>query len=595
MLSPDSRSLVTAMLTPPLGMVLDSALATTYTLDPLTLLTMPLHLAWLASGEDKSLLSDGIRLYEALRRIGENLTVYADRGRIQAPAQAHPLYSLLEPMIVEVRAPGGGAFHPKLWVLRFVRSGGESGVCIRLGVLSRNLTSDRSWDLSLLLEGQPGGRRIAANREIGEFIASLPKLATGPVPAARVDAAAQLGEELRHVRWELPAGCDEVGFHILGRSRRAWVAPPSKQLVVISPFVSKGALDALCASTDMPVALVSRPQELAALGAETRAHFSRCLILDEAAESEDGEDSSCLDTLGLHAKALVLRSGWDTRLFVGSVNATDAALRYGNNIEVWAELVGKSSKFGNIDGLLGGDGFGGVLTDFDPATPVLEVDAEQAAAEQALEAARSALISSPLSIHCQAQGGEWRLILRTKAPVVLNGVVIAAWPLSIRSEQAVSAEGLAQDHELDLGLVDAADITGMTGFILTIGAHSLRFALNLPLEGVPPDRDASLIHRIVQNREGFLRYLLLLLGEFSDGTAGGEGKGSGGGGWGMESGVGPTLLEEMVRTFTRDRARLNDVKQAIERLQAEKSGGEIIPHEFLALWNVFVEAMEMAP
>ena len=75
MLSPDDRSLVTTLLTPPCGMLLDAAIATTYTLDPVALLTVPLHLAWLASGEDKRLLGDGIRLFEALRRVGEKLTV----------------------------------------------------------------------------------------------------------------------------------------------------------------------------------------------------------------------------------------------------------------------------------------------------------------------------------------------------------------------------------------------------------------------------------------------------------------------------------------------------------------------------------------
>ena len=595
MLSPDARSLVTAMLTPPPGMVLDSALATTYTLDPLTLLTTPLHLAWLASGEDKSLLSDGIRLYEALRRISEKLTVFSDRGRIQAPSQAHPLYSLLEPMIVEVRAPGGGAFHPKLWVLRFVRPDNPADVSIRLGVLSRNLTSDRSWDLSLVLEGRPSGRRIAANREIGEFIASLPSFAVTVVSPTRAETVTRLADELRNVRWELPAGCDEINFHVLGRSRRAWRAPPSRRLVVISPFVSKGALDALCETTETPVALVSRPQELASLGAETRARFERCLVLDEAAESEDGEDSSELDTLGLHAKALVLRSGWDTHLFVGSVNATDAAIRFGNNIEVWAELVGKSSRLGQIDDLLGKDGFGGVLTEFDPATPMLEADAEQLAAEKALELARASLVASKLSIRCLAQDDEWRLVLHTSAPVGLGGVTAAVWPLSVRSEQAVSGKGLVLGLEVDLGLFDAADITGMTGFSLFVGKHSARFALNLVLEGLPPDREGSLIRRIVQNREGFLRYLLLLLGDFSGGMGVAKGSGIAKGTWSLEGGGLPTLLEELVRTYARERQRLNEVKRTVERLQADQREGDVIPPEFLTLWSVFVEAMEAAP
>jgi len=49
MLDPNERSLLTSLLTPPLGMVFDQGLATTYSLDPLTLLGVPVHLAWMAA------------------------------------------------------------------------------------------------------------------------------------------------------------------------------------------------------------------------------------------------------------------------------------------------------------------------------------------------------------------------------------------------------------------------------------------------------------------------------------------------------------------------------------------------------------------
>lgn len=593
MLNPDKRSMVTELLTPPPGMVLDSAIATTYTLDPTTLLTVPLHLAWLSSGEDKALLSDGIRLFEALRRIGENLTVYTDRGRIHVPTQAHP-YSLLETMIVEVRAPGGGAFHPKIWVLRFVKPGAETEISLRLGILSRNLTTDRSWDLALMLEGQPGREYIPANREIGEFIRDLPTFATSKVPKAREAAATLLGDEVQRTQWDLPAGWDEVTFHVLGRSRRAWTPPPSKHMVIISPFLTAGALDALRKTTKSPIALVSRPDQLAALTTEMRGHFARCLVLDEAAESGNGEDTTLWDTFGLHAKALILRCGWNTRLFVGSLNATSAAMVQGHNVEVWAELVGKSSKVGCVDTLLAGDGLGGVLTAFDPTTPVVEMDSEQKQAELALEAARSALIVAPLSVACNRHDRDWCLTLRSTAPVTLGPVAIFAWPLSIHDERALAADGLGEGRDVNLGVVATADVTGMIGFILKKGSFDVRFALNLPLENLPPDRDGALARRIIQNRDGFLRYLLMLLGNLACEEIG-EGNGAAGATmtWTMVDGTGPTLLEEMVRAFARDRERLDDVKRLVDCLSVGDTNHDVVPAEFLAVWDVFLKAMEI--
>lgn len=593
--SPDSRSLMTTLVTPPPGMVLDEALATTYTLDPLTLLTIPLHLAWLASGNDKSLLGDGIRLYEALRRVGERLTVYADRGRMQAPGQAHPLYCLLESMIVEVRAPGGGAFHPKLWVLRFVEPDGGKPPCIRLGILSRNITGDRSWDLSLMLEGQPTGRYVAANRQIGELIRDLPTYAVGAVTEARRESAERLADEVRRTNWELPSGCNEVSFHVLGRTRRAWAPPRSSQLAVISPFLTDGAINALCGSTNRPVALVSRPDQLAMLSPATRSRFERCLILDEAAETEDGEDTSSQDTLGLHAKALVMRSGWDTRLFVGSVNASAAAMLQGANIEVWAELVGKTSKLGGIDELLSSDGLGAVLADFDEKTSVPSISEEQAATEAALDQARSAVVAAELSLRCVESAGAWQLVLQPGRCVDLGDVTLSAWPLSVRSETAVSADAVSEGHDVSLGTWDAADITGMVGFVLKKNGQEVRFALNLPLLGLPAERDGALARRILQNRDGFLRYLLLLLGDFE----GGEGSinaGAGiGGQWKQNGDAMPALLEEMVRAFARDRARLANVRRTVERLLSSEGSEEIVPADFLAVWEVFDKAMEVTP
>ena len=114
MLDPNSRSLLTDALTPPPGMRFDTGLATTYSLDPTALLTVPIHLAWLASGQDKDLLADPIRMLEALRRVASRLTVFCQRGRMQAPDRPHVLYGLLEQMLHESVAPFGGSFHAKL-------------------------------------------------------------------------------------------------------------------------------------------------------------------------------------------------------------------------------------------------------------------------------------------------------------------------------------------------------------------------------------------------------------------------------------------------------------------------------------------------
>ena len=50
----------------------------------------------------------------------------------------------------------------------------------------------------------------------------------------------------------------------------------------------------------------------------------------------------------------------------------------------------------------------------------------------------------------------------------------------------------------------------------------------------------------------------------------------------------------MVRAFAHDRARLADVKRIVERLQAGEAGNDVVPPEFLAVWKIFLQAMEVA-
>lgn len=597
MLSPDVRSLYTAALTPPEGYVLDQAIATTFSIDPTTLLTIPLHLALLHRG--RGLEQDPIALLEAIRRIAERTTVYAQRGRMLVPATTHVLYGLLEPMVIEARAPNGGAFHPKLWVLRFVEPESDAPPLMRLLVLSRNLTFDRSWDLILQLDGRPTGQYVAANRELGELIADLPAMAVGKVPKARQEQAERLGDELRRTRWELPGGYESVAFHVLGRRKGPFQLPRSHELAVISPFVTHEALGMLRETTSRLVAVISRPEELDKLPAEALGLAQGWWSLQESAEAEDGEAVEARDTLGLHAKAYVMRCGWDTKLFVGSANATSAALLAGMNVEVLAELTGKWSRVKKIEDLLGPEGLGPVLSEYAPPEAPPSVDEAEQAAEMALEAARDALADATLTVRCRREEDGWALSVEAAKPVQLQGMAaLRAWPLTVTEDRAADALGLVTSGRAALGRFAVASITGLIAFELTAAAapRKHRMALNLPVVGLPDERDAAILRTVVRNKDGFLRYLLLLLGDRA-GTeipvGAGAGAGVGVGAWSGAASFTTPLLEELTRAFSRDRERLREIGQVIRRLQEHADGQEaVVPPEILELWQVFERALE---
>jgi len=129
MLDPNGRALYADSLRPPPGRVFDEAIATTYTLGLDTLLSVPLQLALFDRRDAGEGIRDGVAVLEALRRTSERLSVFYQAGRIHVPSTRHVLYGMLEPVVHAVRAPGGGAFHAKLWVLRFVDPEGGSRRC----------------------------------------------------------------------------------------------------------------------------------------------------------------------------------------------------------------------------------------------------------------------------------------------------------------------------------------------------------------------------------------------------------------------------------------------------------------------------------
>jgi len=448
MLNPNSRSLYTSALTPPPGMVFNEAIATTFSMDPALLLEAPVYLALMTSGDQKE--PDPLSILEAIRRYSKSITVYVQKGRIQVPqiAKPNPLFVFLEGMVIEVKAPSGGVFHPKVWAIRFV-SPDKSSSMLRLVVLTRNMTTDQSWDLSLQLEGTIGRRKAKVNKPLSYFFKSLPGLATGDADQARIEQAIRFSEDIHRAQWDLPDGFDELAFYLPGTKEFAWEPPMANRMAVISPFCSDEALQALVKNKSAD-ALISRPESLAALKKDTLSLFSQCLHLDEAAETEDGEEDNPTEqplSIGLHAKVYLFETRYYsdyTHIIVGSANATNAALQASINIEILVGLIGKKNKVGGIDELLGTDGLGEYLIPFD-TTKDVAIDTERQEAEANIENARLQMAEADLSLICQSASKEdlWSLTLFGDIPL-LEGIVNERCRLAHNTDSRFCGECLSR-------------------------------------------------------------------------------------------------------------------------------------------------------
>ena len=599
MLNPNSRSLYTSALTPPPGKIFDKAIATTFSMDPALLLEAPVYLALMAVDDQTD--PDPLSVLEAIRRYSKRITVYVQRGRIQVPqiAKPNPLFGFLEEMVVEVKAPGGGVFHPKVWAIRFV-SPDQSSSMYRLVVLTRNMTTDQSWDLSLQLEGEIKGRKSKLNKPLAHFFKLLPDLATGETEAGRVEQALKFAEELHRVQWELPDGFHKLAFYLPGTEGFDWKPATANRMAVISPFCSNEVLRMLTQQTKAADALISRPESLSALKKDTLALFSQCLHLDESAETEDGEEEDTTAkplATGLHAKVYLFETRYYsdyTHVVMGSANATNAALNASKNIEILVELIGRKNQIGGVDELLSADGLGEYLVDFD-TTREAEIDVKRQEAEEFVEMARSLLAEATLSVECKsgAKDGLWALVLKGEI-LSLDGIVSAfAWPITVTRDFAMNILSSNVRDGIRLGEFSSSSVTGLIAFELKTAHPDVvaRFVLNLAITGVPEERNDAILQTVISNQDGFIRYLLLLLG--NDTVAGFDsGSGSGLTKWlaRLSDGEDVPLLEELTRTYSRHPKKLSEISGLVRDL-SQGSQNAIIPEDFVNLWTVFESAI----
>lgn len=608
MLRPDHRTHLFEMLRPPSGWQLDHAIGTTFSLDLLTLLTLPLSFAFFdLQHPDGRPVADPLALLESLRRYGDRMTIFCQAAQIRLPVNYPALLTWLEPSIFEVLPRDErGVFHPKVWVLRFTRTDGS--VRYRLLCLTRNLTFDRCWDTAIVLDGDYIDREngIAANHPLADFIDELPNLAERTVESRR-QIIASVSEELRRVRFELPEGFETYRFWhggITGRRAQPFGGRKDETLI-LAPFVSDEIVRELSSSSRDGAHLVSRLETLQALEPATvrgcnRAYYLRPEVqTEEASEEREPEPGEVLD--GLHTKVFVVDHGWNASVFSGSFNATVNA--FVHNVEFMVELIGKKSRFGVREFLNQTSGetkFVDLLQTYEPGDTAAPPDLVGQQLDDLLHATKRSLAAAGahLTVTAAESADVFDLLLEFRHQVRWPAKDIQArvWPISLPNN---AGKNLSTETSLRFERLSYTALTPMFAFKVTVRAdtreRNTTFVMNLPLEGAPADRRDRVMASLLENKEQLLRYILFLLAASDESSVNSTDLISlltGADDNGHAAAKLPALFETMLRASHRDPSQLARVASVLEQLRRVPNSSALLTEEFQQIFEPIWEASQ---
>ena len=603
MLEPEQRLLFLETLRPPEGYRFDRAVGTTFTLDLMALLAVPLAFTFRdAHDGDDRLAEDPLALLESARQHAGNIILFCHGGHTAVPKEGVTALAFLEQSVVTAFPPQANGdwatFHPKLWVLRYTAEDGS--VRYRLVCQSRNLTFDKSWDTTLALDGeldQERTRGFGVNRPLADFIRNLPDLAARPVSKEQRGIVERVANELRRVRFRGPDGLQVSRFLPLGVGRRnqAFPALDRRPLLVMSPFLDDEYLRSIASGRRRAV-LVSRRDELLRASAEAIGAFHEVYAFREGLEPEPEDTDAEIGQLsGLHAKVYVVDDGRNAHVTVGSANATGAAMGDPpRNVEFMVELTGRKNGFG-IDALLkpGKDGDAGTFRSLiEPFCKSEEgtLDGEDDARilERLLDRAVTTLVRAELKgVVEPSEDGAYNLrLVLPKLPNMPPEVSsVSCWPAMLVSERRLP---LSNESEFaGLSLPDLSRFLAIEVRVSLNGELAVkRFVRPIQVDGLPEDRLQRLLASMVGDPDRLLRLLWLLLspdealvfGEFTRLLSSAHASA-------VSELALPGLLERMLETLYSSPGRLDSVASLVENLRTTEEGAKLIASDFDAAWE----------
>lgn len=611
MFRPDSncdRTDYNIILMPPDGYKLDKAIGTTYSLDLEALTAVAICLG-LSEETDSKLMQNPISMLNALQKVSDKIILFCEAGQIKAPLKPTALSILLEKMVVEVALPKDRqlgrypAFHPKTWVLSYVNKDGDKKY--RFVVMSRNLTFDRSWDVSFSMDSSRMVRQKKKTKPIINFLDFLSGSVSNNVKDAgkkrtlirnmQVELAdvsfsldsKEFGENFEILPLGIGKNAYQMSEDVLFSTDRNSADSTFHELVVMSPFLSESVIAdfniAERGLSDSRRSLITRRSELSKLKEMDTDNFTIYVLKDEIVDGEDAISDVMTDKMkqDIHAKIYIRRKYADVDLYLGSMNASYSAINKNVEMMLW---LGTKNKYLNGEKFLK-DIFCGPADDVkNPFEKVTVMDAVQDidgdnknALEQKIKelcrAKRKATIT-------EDNYGKYKVTV--EFPGVTSDKTIMVSPFNSKQEHTLCEKIEFTDLEI-LQLSEFYELTAKEG------EDEIHRIIMIPTIGFPEDRESAVVNSIVKDRASFVEYIAFVLGD--DYLASMLEKKQIG-----ESGIFqhsndamPVLYEKMLKTSVEEPERFRDIGYVLKMVTDK----EIIPDEFRELYDTFCNTLKI--
>ncbi len=590
------------ILEPPVGYELDFAVGATYSLDLDALVGASLALG-LSMDTDSALKENAICLLEALRSTGDKVVLFCEGGQIHLPKNVSELYILLEKMVCPVktkrkrRMAAYPSFHPKCWIIRYVNKQHEK--MYRFIVLSRNLTFDRSWDISCYLDGFVDGEETNKNEPLCDFLRYLleqiPRDENGRTKAKLIRETIR---ELSHVHFKLdnkqfydyefiPNGIRKKNGEYYQFDQTPLFRDTFHEIVIMSPFVSNDIISKFNSRNQNTLIrhdrymLITRDMARKSLKKKNADNFEVYVMKEKIIDGEEfiSEESETVKQQDIHAKVYMIRKNAQSDLYLGSLNATHNAVYC--NVEFMLRLrsyrvnlnmdIIKSNLFGEIE-------------DNNPfvAVDLPEEEIENEARNGQPEGIIKDICRSNPSAFVTQHDDTYDMILHF-GEVDLKGYKVTIRPLLSEKTKLFGSELLfSQMNILQLSQF----------FIISVSNEEIGIerVIIVPTDGLPEDREKTVVSSVINNQDCFYRYVAFLLGDDTVLSMMDLGKvqdrqydtSS------KQNTQIPALYEKMLRTAAENPEKLDGIEYLVKYIGHD----EIIPDDFMKLYETIRKAVK---